>query len=270
MKKIFSVFLRLLISLALFLVVSYKSYGQDVIVKKSGEEINAKVEQINDSDIKYHKADNQTGPLYTILKSDIFMIRYANGTKDVFGNQQTPAENKPVVSSKVSFNASDLSYARKASTLGYVLAVPIIVLGVTAGAVQGNTDVSVPVGAAATLVAGIGIPLVSSGAGKTRRITGVEGSQGMRLAAWIGYGMTIVDALTLIGIGSSGGYVPSGLTYSVAILGAASSVLMASEAKQVYNQSSELMKGVSIRPVLGTTRNLYGRVCPTIGIRMNF
>lgn len=263
--------MKLIVSFVFFFVLIIKCQAQDVILLKNGAEINAKVEQINDNDVKYRKPDNLNGPVYTVLKSEIFMIKYSNGTKDTFGIEQSKSAVQNVAPTKVSFSEKDLSYAKKASTMGYILAVPILVLGVTAGSIQDNTDVSVPLGAAATLVAGIGIPLVATGASKTRRITGVEGSQGMRLAGWIGYGMTIVDALTLIGIGSSGGYVPSGLTYSVAALGAASSVLMAVEAKQVYVQSSELLKkGVSIQPVIGSVRTYYGQNCLTFGIRVNF
>jgi hypothetical protein len=92
----------------------------------------------------------------------------------------------------------------------------------------------------------------------------------MRLAGWIGYGFTIVDALTLIGFASSGGTVPSGLTYSVAVLGAASSILMAVEAGQVHTQASALVNHATISPTFGTYRDLYGNNYRTVGIRINF
>jgi hypothetical protein len=270
MKKFLSVSLRLVLISSLLMVLNFKASAQDVIVKKSGEEINAKVEQVSDTEIKYRKADNPSGPVYSVSKSEVFMIKYANGTKDVFSNQTAPVAVPPTTQSKPAFSQNDLMHAKKASTLGYILVAPILGLGITAGAIQDNPGVTIPIGAVATLVAGVGIPIVASGAGKTRRATGVEGNPGMRLAGWIGYGFTIVDALTLIGIASSGGTVPSGLTYSVAVLGAASSVLMAVEAGQVHSQSSALMIHATISPTFGTYRDLYGNNYRTVGIRINF
>jgi len=67
-------------------------FSQDVITKKSGEDINAKVLEVTSTEIKYKKFDNQTGPTISILKSDVFMIKYENGTKDVF-KDETPSNN---------------------------------------------------------------------------------------------------------------------------------------------------------------------------------
>ena len=58
--------------------------AQDILIKRTGDEIEAKVLEIGINEIKYKKFDNETGPTYTISKSEIFMIKYANGSKDVF------------------------------------------------------------------------------------------------------------------------------------------------------------------------------------------
>lgn len=58
--------------------------AQDIITLKNGEEIKAKVTEIESIEIKYLKFDNQTGPVYAIDKANIIMIKYENGTKDVF------------------------------------------------------------------------------------------------------------------------------------------------------------------------------------------
>ncbi|MEM6522939.1 MAG: hypothetical protein AAF693_04070 [Bacteroidota bacterium] len=67
--------------------------AQDVIVKKNGDEIEAVVLEVSTSEIKYKKYINREGPSYTINKSEVFMIRYENGTKDVFNDSN---ESKPV------------------------------------------------------------------------------------------------------------------------------------------------------------------------------
>ena len=59
----------------------------DIITLKNGDEIQGIVQEVGTDVVKYKKADNQTGPNYTIKKSDIFMIKYANGSRDVFNNQ---------------------------------------------------------------------------------------------------------------------------------------------------------------------------------------
>jgi hypothetical protein len=67
------------------------SFSQDIITTKTGEDILAKITEINKSEIKYKKFDNFDGPLYTILKSDILMIRYENGSKEIFNEE--PKDN---------------------------------------------------------------------------------------------------------------------------------------------------------------------------------
>ncbi len=67
-----------------FLLITLICKSQDIIIKRSGDEIKTKVTEIGLETIKYKMFDNKNGPTYTILKSDIFMIKYENGSKDVF------------------------------------------------------------------------------------------------------------------------------------------------------------------------------------------
>lgn len=69
------------------------SYSQDIIILKSGDEIKSKVLEINSSDIKYKKHDNQGGPTYTIEKVKVLMIRYENGNKDIFDETEKSDQN---------------------------------------------------------------------------------------------------------------------------------------------------------------------------------
>ncbi len=61
--------------------------AQDLIIKKDGSEIETKVIEVGIDIIKYKKFDNQDGPVYSLEKEDVFMIRYGNGSKDVFNNE---------------------------------------------------------------------------------------------------------------------------------------------------------------------------------------
>ena len=56
----------------------------DIITLKNGDDIQTLVQEIDDVNVKYKKFDNPSGPSYTLKKSEIFMITYANGNKDVF------------------------------------------------------------------------------------------------------------------------------------------------------------------------------------------
>jgi hypothetical protein len=61
--------------------------AQDVITLKNGEEVKAKVQEVGLSDVKYRRYENLDGPVYTLRKTEIFMIKYENGEKDVFKDE---------------------------------------------------------------------------------------------------------------------------------------------------------------------------------------
>ena len=69
--------------------------AQDVIVMKNGDEVEAKVTKVGTTEVEYHKWSNQDGPVYTVAKSDVFMVKYKNGEKDVFDNVTAKSDNSP-------------------------------------------------------------------------------------------------------------------------------------------------------------------------------
>lgn len=85
-KSIFTLF-------ALF-AISLSVYSQDIITKKSGEDIEAKVLEVNVDNIKFKKFNNLDGPIFTVLKSEVLLIRYSNGTKDIFNIIEEKKANK--------------------------------------------------------------------------------------------------------------------------------------------------------------------------------
>ena len=85
MKKTF------LISL---LFIGFQMFSQDYIILTNGDEIEAKVLEINDKNIDYKKYSNINGPTYHLNKSEIFMIKYQSGDKDIFHNNT--AASKPI------------------------------------------------------------------------------------------------------------------------------------------------------------------------------
>lgn len=79
MKKLNSLLLLLILCSFGYLVKA-----QDMIVKTDGSIVKAKIVEIGDDVIKYKKADNPDGPLYSVSKSNITSINYADGTVEKF------------------------------------------------------------------------------------------------------------------------------------------------------------------------------------------
>lgn len=79
----------------LFLILIFVLSGlpsilaQDIIIRKDGSEVQAKVLELNPDQVKYKRFDNLDGPVYTENKSRILKIKYANGTEDIFVKEST-------------------------------------------------------------------------------------------------------------------------------------------------------------------------------------
>ncbi len=61
-------------------------YCQDILVVDNGDEMKVKVIDVTADMINYNKWEDQGGRVYSVAKKYIFMIKYANGTKEVFSN----------------------------------------------------------------------------------------------------------------------------------------------------------------------------------------
>lgn len=101
--------IKLIAFAAMCMAGSYAS-AQDLIVKKDGSVIQAKVTKIGTSEVEYKKWSNQDGPQYSIAVADILAINYQNGEKETFENVgvggtssevsiNAPKEEKPIIAS---------------------------------------------------------------------------------------------------------------------------------------------------------------------------
>ena len=70
--------------------------AQDIILKHDGSEIKAKVLEITDQQVKYKDFDFQNGPTRNINISEIFMITYENGQKEVFNKNTSSSKRQSV------------------------------------------------------------------------------------------------------------------------------------------------------------------------------
>lgn len=110
---------KLLALVALCVAGSYAS-AQDLIVKKDGSVIKAKVTKIGTSEVEYKKWSNQDGPQYSIAVADILAINYQNGEKETFenvsaGNSQAAKSEAEGQQSIVQVKPEDLSPEAKAA-----------------------------------------------------------------------------------------------------------------------------------------------------------
>lgn len=84
MKK--TLLLTILIFLSLYVI------SQDVIFTSNGDEIPSKVVEITNQEIKYKKFEQLDGPLRNINISEVFMIIYQDGSREIFKKRQEKKE----------------------------------------------------------------------------------------------------------------------------------------------------------------------------------
>ena len=119
---------KIILTTLLSVFTASLGFSQDIITKKSSEDIQAKVTEVTTTEIKYKKFDNQSGPTFTILKSDVLMIRYENGSKDIF----TDSPNTSVANNSSSDmqlkgkQDANANYKGKKSGAGWTAATTIV------------------------------------------------------------------------------------------------------------------------------------------------
>ena len=109
-----------LIALAAMCMAGSYALAQDLIVKKDGSVIQAKVTKIGTTEVEYKKWSNQDGPQYSIAVADILAINYQNGEKETFenagaGSSQAAKSEADGQQSIVQVKPEDLSPEAKAA-----------------------------------------------------------------------------------------------------------------------------------------------------------
>ena len=120
--------------------MSILSFGQDLITKKNGEDIKAKVTEVTLSEIKYKKFENLEGPIYSLLIKDVLIIRYENGSKDLF-TQDTPSISN---FEQGQLDASKFYYVPKSDESLVLTTTTLLtpVVGGIAAAIESNKDLN--------------------------------------------------------------------------------------------------------------------------------
>ena len=97
--------LLLLITLS---VITSIAFSQDNIVLKNGDEIVAKISEVNETNIKYKKFNNLEGPIYTISKNELFYIKYSNGEKEMFTNYINNKSSNSTINKKILISGASI------------------------------------------------------------------------------------------------------------------------------------------------------------------
>jgi hypothetical protein len=111
MKKLFY-FLLLLLGIGRTL------HAQDLLTKRNGEEIAVIVMEVTPTEVKYRRFDNLNGPLFSVRREEVFMVKYINGTKQLFDQPVVPPTP---VAAPATTPAASLPTPPPAAELGGVL-----------------------------------------------------------------------------------------------------------------------------------------------------
>lgn len=119
----FARFAFLLSLVALLGVTSTAALAQDVIIDLSGNELTGQVVEITPTQVLYRAADTDPSLPPTVLdRKTLFMVRFANGTKEVFGSPGTPAVETVPEDPNTSSNATSGAPPLPASPTGLTFA----------------------------------------------------------------------------------------------------------------------------------------------------
>ena len=72
----------------LFICSSNIIKAQDTLSTRYGENVLVKVIEVGTTEVKYKKLDNLNGPIFSMLKSDLLMIKYENGTSEEYSKEE--------------------------------------------------------------------------------------------------------------------------------------------------------------------------------------
>lgn len=114
------------------IVLAMTTKAQDTIIFRNGDIKSVKVTEVSETQIKYLRWNSPDGPVYVQDVSDIYMIKYHDGTKEVYGNGTDIAEREQeqdnnlgvyqgqlkLDGSRLMLNGKALSYPDARSLLG--------------------------------------------------------------------------------------------------------------------------------------------------------
>ena len=158
-----------------FLVVlNLKGFTQDIIYKTDGNEIRAKVIEIDENYIKYKNYEQLEGPLRNILKSQVFMIKYQDGTEEKYSvvsstkdsiTKQISKPSNGLTSEYIDFQINKALSMRRASEILYGISSLSCLVGLILLSTK-NIAIAIPFTVLCGITLFTAIPLGASGKAK--------------------------------------------------------------------------------------------------------
>lgn len=87
---------NLILLLSIIILSVSQSLAQDRLFFLNGDETDVKITEVSSSEVKYKRMNNLEGPTFSTLKSELFMIKYANGDKEMITAQTSEPAAAPV------------------------------------------------------------------------------------------------------------------------------------------------------------------------------
>ncbi len=128
------------------------------------------------------------------------------------------------------------SGARVGGVVGLISGALFLALSVGSEITSAHPIPSIPLGASATVLHAIDVPLVAWSGSALRRRTGVPGVLGLRVVGWLFYGLTLADAAVLLALGALNIQPPTGTIAGAGVSGFISSVFISADALATAQQ----------------------------------
>jgi len=180
MKYLSSIILIIALS-----IISLNSYSQDIIYNIDGSKIEAKVEEVGKSEVKYRKFDNTDGPVYVLPKREIMMITYENGSHDIINEKSEEFQlQTDFTRNIISFHLFDLLY--NSVTLSYerILGNGTVGIRIPVTVSYGEDDIY---NYTRIFGSGIIVNFYPTGQGKWRYFVGPDVQMGVAESSWYDY-----------------------------------------------------------------------------------
>lgn len=107
--------IRFTLSFILFIIIN-SVFAQDDIIFSNGNELNGKILEVTDDLVKFKPADNSEGPVYSYKKSQILMIKYLNGKKEILVESKYRRNHLPKI-----YFVSDSSFKLNRRVFSYII-----------------------------------------------------------------------------------------------------------------------------------------------------
>jgi len=142
----------------LFFTLAVSVSAQDMIVLINGNVIEAKVEEISPTEIKYRHFDNLNGPLIIINKSDVYSIKYENGVVDVINSPVNVEKIKGALPKSTTplLDPKKLYFSLSFEPSGFLIGGPSVTGEFTKGTLISSFHLSFPTLTLGTIANGFG------------------------------------------------------------------------------------------------------------------